>query len=209
MYKRKFGGHKVAINIKTKGNIFFTRNIPFKRKATVMDELNYYNSTPERCDEKDVTCDEDDDESDLKSDDKTETQESLSISPALSQSPLEATVNITAAATQPNSQARSPEAMRDFAERCKFIPMRLTEDERRLLNVLENALEVCEYTDTVDVTYSHTGKSKQSRIISSLVDVLSISCGLLVRTALFSSSSSLFSSSSFLFSSILFSISTM
>ena len=71
--------------------------------------------------------------------------------------------------------------MRDFEELCKHIPMRLTEDERRLLSVLENALEVCEYTDTVDVTYSHTGKSKQSRIIASLIDVLSISCGLLVR----------------------------
>ena len=78
------------------------------------------------------------------------------------------------------SSTRSAESMRDLGDRCKHIPTRLTEDERRLLSVLENTLEVCEYTDTVDVTYSHTGKSKQSRIIASLIDVLSISCGLLV-----------------------------
>jgi hypothetical protein len=61
-----------------------------------------------------------------------------------------------------------------------FIPMRLTEWERKMLMVLENALEVCEYTDVVDVTFSHTKKSKVSRILESLVDILSISCGLLV-----------------------------
>lgn len=66
------------------------------------------------------------------------------------------------------------------SQRCEFIPMRLTEHERKLLQVFENALEVCEYTDVVDVTFSHTRKSKQSRILESLVDILSISCGLLV-----------------------------
>ena len=192
MYKRKFG-HKIAFKLKTEKNVFFSRGIPFKRRVVGMDELNYYNSTPERCDDKDVMFEGegegDEDESDLRSDDITETQESLSISPSLPlpqslpqspQSPQDANPNITAPSNQSNSKLRSAEAMREFAERCKFIPMRLTEDERRLLNVLENALEVCEYTDTVDVTYSHTGKSKQSRIVSSLVDVLSISCGLLV-----------------------------
>lgn len=66
----------------------------------------------------------------------------------------------------------------------KYIPMRLSEEERKLLAVLESALEVCEYTDVVDVTFSHTRKSKLSRIIESLVDVLSISCGLMVANNL-------------------------
>eukprot|EP01041_Mallomonas_annulata_P001966 gene1966-3817_t len=65
----------------------------------------------------------------------------------------------------------------DLMDKCKYIPMRLTVEERRVLKVLENALEVSDYTDTVDV---FSRKSKQDRIISGLVDVLSISSGLLI-----------------------------
>ena len=151
-----------------------------------MDELNDYNSSPERSEDRDVICDENDDDSsaeiDLKSDNSTST------SPMIERTPIEINVSGQATHSHSKSSTRSAESMRDFAERCKHIPMRLTEDERRLLSVLENALEVCEYTDTVDVTYSHTGKSKQSRIIASLIDVLSISCGLLVRLFIPSSS---------------------
>lgn len=62
----------------------------------------------------------------------------------------------------------------------KYIPLRLSEVERNMLNVLNNALEVCEYTDVVDVTFSHTRKSKMSRIMESLIDILSIASGLMV-----------------------------
>jgi hypothetical protein len=63
----------------------------------------------------------------------------------------------------------------------QFIPMRLTEEERVLLNILENALNVSEYTDTVDV---FARRSKSDRIISGLVDILSISSGLMVSNNL-------------------------
>ena len=93
---------------------------------------------------------------------------------------IEISASGSATHSHSKSSTRSVESMRDLGDRCKHIPTRLKEDERRLLSVLEKTLEVCEYTDTVEVTYSHTGKSKQSRIIASLIDVLSISCGLLV-----------------------------
>jgi hypothetical protein len=59
--------------------------------------------------------------------------------------------------------------------------MRLTEEERVLLHLLENALDVSEYTDTVDV---FARKPKSDRIISGLVDILSISSGLMVSNNL-------------------------
>lgn len=69
-------------------------------------------------------------------------------------------------------------------EMARFIPLRLDADERKLLKVLENALEVCEYTDTVDVTFSHLKKSKASRMWTSLIDILNINQGLLISTNL-------------------------
>lgn len=83
-------------------------------------------------------------------------------------------------AARRSSLADSPVDVKKY----QFIPMRLSEDERRQLTVLENALEVCEYTDVVDVTFSHTRKSKLSRIFESLVDVMSISSGLLLSNNL-------------------------
>ena len=73
---------------------------------------------------------------------------------------------------------------RPLEKMAKFIPLRLDEDERKLLKVLENALEVCEYTDTVDVTFSHLKKSKASRMWTSLIDILNINSGLLISTNL-------------------------
>lgn len=83
--------------------------------------------------------------------------------------------------SQPSATPASTAKTAAILERYRFIPMRLTAHERMLLNVLNNALEVCEYTDVVDVTFSHTRKSKFSRILESLVDILSISAGLVVR----------------------------
>ena len=65
-------------------------------------------------------------------------------------------------------------------EKYKYIPLRLTEDERRMLTVLESALEVSEYTDVVDVVFSHRGKNRLTRIMDSLIDFLSITSGLMV-----------------------------
>eukprot|EP01035_Chromulina_nebulosa_P018955 gene18955-24763_t len=58
-------------------------------------------------------------------------------------------------------------------QRCKHIPMRLTDSERNLLIVLENALEVCEYTDVVDIVFSYTHNFTEAdirRVVDSVAD---------------------------------------
>ncbi|KAG2500287.1 hypothetical protein HYH03_001865 [Edaphochlamys debaryana] len=64
-----------------------------------------------------------------------------------------------------------------FSERARFIPMRLSHDERKLLRLLESALNVSEYTDKVDVL---TWRSKNQRIHAQIRDLCAILSGLLV-----------------------------
>ena len=65
----------------------------------------------------------------------------------------------------------------------RYIPMRLSSSERQLLAVLENALDVSEYTDNVDI-YGGFRKKKVDRIIENLVDTMNITMGLNVAADL-------------------------
>eukprot|EP01123_Difflugia_compressa_P011976 TRINITY_DN4973_c0_g1_i1.p1 TRINITY_DN4973_c0_g1~~TRINITY_DN4973_c0_g1_i1.p1 ORF type:complete len:515 (+),score=103.50 TRINITY_DN4973_c0_g1_i1:102-1547(+) len=61
---------------------------------------------------------------------------------------------------------------KNIVERSKYIPLRLTDNERNLLRILEGALEISEYTDHVDISssmygvfFARTNVTKKSQII--------------------------------------------
>ncbi|GLC41087.1 hypothetical protein PLESTB_000944400 [Pleodorina starrii] len=70
-------------------------------------------------------------------------------------------------------------ASTSFAERARYIPVRLSQDERKLLRLLESALNVSEYTDKVDIL---TWRSKNQRIHAQIRDLCAILSGLMVAT---------------------------
>ncbi|CAG8613491.1 11015_t:CDS:10 [Acaulospora morrowiae] len=67
----------------------------------------------------------------------------------------------------------------DLEERSKYIPLRLNMEERKLLRLLEAALNVSEYTDKVDII-SYTSKAR--RIVQQIRDLCSILSGLLLAS---------------------------
>lgn len=69
----------------------------------------------------------------------------------------------------------------NFGERAKYIPMRLTAEERKTLRLVEAALVVSEYTDQVDVlTYSRM--KTRNRIHGQIRDICSVLTGLVVAS---------------------------
>ena len=64
-----------------------------------------------------------------------------------------------------------------FLQRAKYIPLRLTLEERKFLRLLEATLNVSEYTDKVDIV---SNKDKMLRIKEQLRDLCSILSGLVV-----------------------------
>lgn len=79
----------------------------------------------------------------------------------------------------PNGAAEETSSSDVMRDRAKYIPLRLSQSERKILRLVEAALNVSEYTDVVDVlTYSRM-KTKQ-RINTQVRDLCSILTGLAV-----------------------------
>lgn len=62
-------------------------------------------------------------------------------------------------------------------EKCRTIPLRLTPRERKLLAVLESALNVSEYTDKVDTV---SRQPKADRIVQELEHLFATILGLMI-----------------------------
>lgn len=68
----------------------------------------------------------------------------------------------------------------NMAERAKWIPVRLSIKERKVLRLLEAALTVSDYTDKIDILGQ--GHNKPERIVFMIKDLCAILCGLVVAS---------------------------
>ena len=66
----------------------------------------------------------------------------------------------------------------ELLERAKYIPVRLTLQERKYLRLLDSALQVSEYTDVVDVLSFRN--SKTTRIVQQIRELCAILSGLVL-----------------------------
>ena len=76
-----------------------------------------------------------------------------------------------------NGTATAVETHDSFRERAKYIPLRLDVTERRILRLLEGALNVSEYPDKVDIL---SYRNKSARVHAQIKDLCAILCGLTV-----------------------------
>jgi hypothetical protein len=71
-----------------------------------------------------------------------------------------------------------------MVERSKYIPLRLTHKERKMLHLLEASLNVSQYTDRVDVVINNENQNQnqnQMKILKTkIVDISAILTGILV-----------------------------
>jgi hypothetical protein len=100
---------------------------------------------------------------------------------------VEDTENLTAQELlEQLSRQQAPEdasLLESMEERAKWIPVRLTLNERKALRLLEAALSVSEYTDKIDVLSSRSGPSKPHRMVNQIRDLCAILCGLVVSVS--------------------------
>jgi len=86
----------------------------------------------------------------------------------------------TSMETEENSDGAgtsSDDLLANVMERAKYVPLRLTLPERKLLRLCEATLNVSEYTDKVDIL---TWKSKTGRIHEQIRDICAILSGLAI-----------------------------
>lgn len=154
-----------------------------KRKQHEVRRLHNLQEPPSQQEKTDASGEEDVDE---EAQEATENQEEISEGIKRAS---EAIQEISAM----NAAAQPADILGKLKEHCKYIPMRLTMEERKLLRLLEAALKVSDYTDNVDVL---SYKSKSKRIVAQLREMCSILAGLVVASDMEEGKSTFFTNGS-------------